>query len=136
MIKKENSIMFINLKKSLFSNAPIKAISLILGYTIWSMLSQSHTSSVWLDVPLCFYNEQNKTAKSSSESIRVHLAGSRLDLSNLDLTTLAAHINLNNYKRGRSQLTIDTKHLFLPDSVKLVHCKPSNILITVDKQTI
>jgi len=123
------------LKKILYSNAPLKAIALMLGYSFWYILSHGHTATVWLDVPLSFYATPSHLSLHAPDTIAVNLAGKRTDLYNLDKNQLAVHIDAHKLSPGHNNLSITAETLFLPETIKLVHYKPSNILIKVQEKT-
>ncbi len=118
------------LKKHLFNNASIKALSFIFGFLVWVLLSQSYQTTLWLKVPLCFYNQQGKTIQAP-EMISVQLQGTRADLLLLDLKQLAVHVDAHQLTQPIQSVAINSHNLFLPDSIKLVHYTPSNITITL-----
>jgi len=118
-------------KKHLWSNAPLKVISLILGYTFWYIFGNSHISTAWINVPLCFYNVANTQTVHAPEKISVKIAGKRSDLRALDAEQLAIHINAQNLQNGRNLITITDEALFLPNSIKLVHYTPSNPTVEI-----
>jgi hypothetical protein len=123
--------------KQRVANAPLKIISLMLAYSFWTLLNQMHPTLLTVTVPLCFYGEQKATTKiSAPETLKLTLSGKRTDLANLDLTTLAAHVDATTLVAGPNNLTLTREHLFVPPSCNLVHYKPSNIVISVHEETI
>ena len=123
--------------KRLSANAPLKIISFMLAYSFWALLNQMHPTLLNVTVPLCFYGEQKKgTSLTAPETLKITLSGKRSDLANLDLTTLAAHVNTATLVAGANNLVLTREHLFVPPSCNLVHYKPSNILISVHEETI
>lgn len=121
--------------KHLSANAPLKIISLILAFGFWSLLNQMHPTLLTVTVPLCFYGEQKTVSITAPETIKVTLSAKRADLANLDLTTLAAHVDAPTLKPGPNNLILTSEHLFVPPSCNLVHYKPSNILVLVQEET-
>ncbi len=113
-------------KKTAWRNAPLKVISLLLGYTFWYIFGSSHTANAWITVPLCFYNVSEKTIIKAPETISLKVAGKRVDLRSLDPQQLAIHVNASKLSPGRNLLTLTDDTLFLPASIKLVHYNPSN----------
>jgi hypothetical protein len=119
------------IKKHLWSNAPLKVISLILGYTFWYIFGNSHTSTAWVTVPLCFYNVATTQTVHAPETISLKIAGKRSDLRALDPEQLAIHINAEQLHSGRNLITLTDEALFLPNSIKLVHYTPSNPTVEI-----
>jgi len=109
----------------------------MLAYSFWSLFNQMHPTMLTVTVPLCFYGEQKKNTKiTAPETVKITLSGKRNDLANLDLTTLAAHVDTTALSSGPHNLTLTREHLFVPPSCNLVHYKPSNILISIQEETI
>ena len=124
------------LKKILCHNAPLKAVAFILGYSFWYILGHGHTINIWLKVPLSFYEIPEHFTLHAPDAVAINLAGKRSDLYNLDKNRLAVHINAHKLSPGYNNLSITAETLFLPDTIKLVDYKPSNILIEVKEKTI
>lgn len=126
--------MALQLKQILTSKAPIKVVSLILGYSLWTILSQSQHTTMWTEVPVCFYQKTDGHCVTAPESIKVALRAKKSHLQTIDFNTLAVHVNASKLKEGDNQLLLNGSHLLLPDAIKLVHYNPANFLITVGKQ--
>ena len=109
------------------SNIVLKTVSLILGYGLWSILTTGHISTRWVDVPLLFYGTTHKL--EAPEIVSVALQAKRTDLHAIDAKTLAAHINTTKFHAGPNHVILDNKTLFLPDSIKLVHYIPINLVV-------
>jgi len=124
------------LKKILCSNVPLKAIALILGYSFWHILGHGHTINIWLEMPLSFYEIPKNLTLHAPNTVAINLAGKRSDLYNLDKNKLAVHINAHKLFPGYNNLSITAETLFLPDTIKLIDYKPSNVLVEVKEKTI
>lgn len=118
-------------KKNVWRNVPLKVISLMLGYTFWYIFGNSHTSTVWITVPLCFYNVPTAQTIRAPETISIKVAGKRSDLRSLDPEQLAIHINAEKLQHGRNILALTDDALFLPNFIKLVHYTPSNPMVEI-----
>lgn len=121
----------ISIKNLFLSNAPLKVISFILGYSSWYLLGTAHTHTIWKTIPLSFYDVPQQHTVNAPESVTILLSGKRAHLRNLNEKHLAAHINGHDLKQGTHPITLTTQELFLPDSIKLVHYTPTTILIEV-----
>ncbi len=124
------------LKKSFFNKTPLKAISLIFGYSFWYILGSGHDTSIWLDIPLSFYGTPSYLTLHAPDTIAVNLVGKKTDLYNLDTDNLAAHINATEFVPGHQQISLTTKTLLLPETIKLVHYKPANLVVEVKEKII
>ena len=123
--------MNINIKNALLSNKTLKVVSLIIGTSLWLVFSQSHTTTITLDVPISFYAPPNDHKIDSPEQVKVTLSGRRSDLYALDLRNLALHIDGQSLQQGPNNLEVSPTTLFLPEQIKLVHWFPSNVVVTV-----
>ena len=120
-------------KITLWSSAPLKIISLILGYTFWYIFGQSHTITAWISVPLSFYNVPQHTSLTAPEYISLKITGKRSDITALDLSALAIHIDAQKLHEGANLIALSSQSLFLPHTIKLVHYSPSNPMVEIHK---
>jgi YbbR domain-containing protein len=118
----------------ILSNLPLKILSLICGYGVWSMMSQSHIITVTHQVPVCVYNAQANKEVRVPETIEVTLQATRSTLYSLDAQELGIHIDASRLHNGDNQLLVDRTTLFLPDKVNVVHYSPSNATILVTEK--
>jgi hypothetical protein len=125
--------MKLPLKKILFSNIILKAQSLIIGYTLWSILSASVPTTIWTEVPLSFYNESDQQTINAPETVKVNLRGNRSDLQTIDSKTLALHINAQALSIGPNSITISSRSLFLPETINVINYIPSNLVVTINE---
>jgi hypothetical protein len=123
--------MALSLIKIVKKDLPLKAISLILGYVCWSIISYHHSINLKTTVPLSFYNIPDHLAIKSSDTITITLTGPRSQLQAIDLTHLAVHINAEYIRPGSLPISITTDTLFLPKNIKLVDYKPAPLTIEV-----
>lgn len=125
----------INLKTLLLTNAPVLIISIFLGYSFWYIASYDQTVVLQFNVPLCFAGSTNNYSLEAPEKIDVTLKGRRADIYALEKESLAAHINTSKLLPGKHGIVITDQHLFLPKSVALVQCKPTNLTVTIAANT-
>jgi hypothetical protein len=116
------------------NSIPLKLISIILGYTFWYIFGHSHTITTWITVPLTFYNVPQYNTVKAPEYVSLKISGKRADISALDITELAIHINAQKLQEGPNLLPITSESLFLPPSIKLVHYSPSNPMVELHKK--
>jgi len=117
------------LRKLLLDSLPLKVISLTLGYAFWCMLSQSHTASLQLTVPLTFYNVPQTLTVRAPETVHITLIGKRIDLWHIDLKTLALHIDMAGKQAGEHPLQLTVAQAFLPETIKLIDYTPCNLSV-------
>ena len=115
-------------------NIPLKVISLLLGFTFWYIFGNSHTTTAWITIPLCFYNIPKQTTIKAPESLSVKVTGKRSHLRTLDTNELAIHVNTEKLHTGKNLLSIAPETIFLPESIKLVDYCPSNPTVELIKK--
>jgi hypothetical protein len=59
------------------------------------------------------------------------MQATRADLENLKNDDLALHINAQKLEAGKHALPITAQQLLLPDTFKVVHYTPSNVVVDV-----
>jgi len=121
------------LKNLLLSNASLKIISLFFGYSFWYIASIHQPILFTTCVPLCFITTHNSYSLKAPEYVTVTLEGKRLDLYMLDASSLCAHTDISHLSPGTHAIILNEKNLFLPHSIKLLHYKPSNLTVTLEK---
>jgi len=122
------------IKNALLNNLTIKIVAFIFGYSFWFICSQSHSIQATFNIPICFYNQQEAQTIQAPELIRVTVQGRRSQLYAMNTPDLALHVDTQQLLVGPNQITPSDKNLFLPDTVKLIHYKPSNLIITLHNQ--
>lgn len=127
--------MKFNLKNTIQNNATLKVLSFIIGYGLWNILSASHTHTLALDVPVCFYHEADTHVIDAPASITLELQGKKNVLRSINKKNLALHIDASRLHHGPNQLIIDRSTLFLPETINVVHYSPANTIITVKEKT-
>jgi hypothetical protein len=123
--------MQITLKELVLTNWPIKILSVILGYTFWIALGSHVYTEQWVTIPISFYNISQGVSITAPDTVLVALYGTRINLNTLDTENLAAHIDAQKLQPGTQLLSLHSEQLLLPQSIRMVHYKPSNLLITV-----
>jgi hypothetical protein len=119
------------IKQSLMSNLTLKICSFIVGCLFWFLLSGSHIISITIDVPVYFYGNLKNKHVYAPDHVSIDLQCKRSKSYFLDLHKLAAHINVDMLSTGTNKLLIGREHIFLPQDVTLLHCKPAFIPIAL-----
>lgn len=125
--------MYINIKNALLSNIFLKSSSIIIGYLFWLLISDAYITNIWVEVPLCFYNNDQNIAIEAPEKIYVQLKGKRSRLYNLDKKSLAIHINAQDLKPALNSCKLTADHLFLPSGIILSDYCPGNLIIKLGR---
>ena len=126
--------MKFNLKNSLTNNATLKVVSFVIGYSLWNILSASHTHTISIDAPVCFYHESQTHIIEAPECITLELQGKKNVLKNINKKTLAVHIDSSRLHHGANPLILNQTTLFLPETINVVNYRPANIVITVKEK--
>ncbi len=116
------------LRSTLTSSLVLKATSLILGFLLWSTVSDLFTHSVWLQVPICFYNTGSETIKAP-EAMSVELTGKRSYIRRIQKETVAVHIDAHTLKPGRNHLTITRDNLLMPPEITVTTVIPHKLIV-------
>jgi len=106
-----------------------------MGFTFWFIWSEKQTTSCRVDVPLCVYNVPETANFDAPETVKIELSGKLKDLYDLDLNNLAIHIDGASLREGSNQCIVKNEQLFVPEAIKMIHCTPSNILISYNEPT-
>ena len=112
----------------------LKVLAIIFGINLWYIFSQSRYDTMSIDVPVYFYDTDKILSIEAPETIQVTLAGQRSDLVSLDIEHLGTHLDASKLNEKSSKLCIETQHLFLPATIKLVHYSPAPVPVHVTLQ--
>ena len=123
--------MHISIKQAVLGNSFLKISSLLIAYIFWSIVGESYPSSLWISLPVCFYNNEKNIEINAPELVNVQLKGRRSALYSLDFSTLAIHIDIHELKQGPNSYMLTSNNLLLPLSVALGTYTPSNFVITL-----
>jgi hypothetical protein len=118
--------MHISLQKLLVNKHSIRISSLLIGFLLWSTISDLHKDSITVRIPLCLYGEQAKTWEIP-EQVTVTLYAKKSVLRAIDLTTLAAHINADTLTNKQTRIALTNKDLLLPNNVVVTNYSPLNL---------
>lgn len=113
-----------------------KTCSLLIGYFLWNIIGTLSSASISVSIPLSWYNLSDSYTIESPEQLTVTLSGKRSYIRALNLKTLAAHINGKNILNNNAPnyITLTQQHLFLPESIKLVHYTPYPLIVSAHEK--
>lgn len=117
--------------RALASNSLLhKSSALVIGFLLWSQLTQLHKHTLTLTVPVFFYgNEVDLEHISAPESVTVTLRGHKKDLIALDKKALSVHIDSERLRAQNNKICLTHKDLFLPDCVSVLHYTPLPFIV-------
>ena len=101
-------------------------MAFILGFFLWLFISSLHKTTLWVEVPVSFYNQHDTTIINAPETIQIQLSGYRNNIRTIDLNQLAVHIDAQELYEGKNPLKIKAHNLFLPDLISVVNYSPLN----------
>lgn len=122
----------VNIKHAIFSNIFLKSSALVIGYILWSILSEVYNTSVWLEVPLCFYNNITEAKITAPDSIKIQIKGKKNLLNYIDKDNLIAHIDTQGLKPGLNKVAITNENLFLSENILIANYVPNNLIVKLE----
>ena len=121
--------MLLTLRNMLATNRLVQKVSaLTIAFFCWSHLTIVQQQTITINVPLCFYNVEN-TLLEATETISLILRGKKGDLTRLDYTALAVHVDASQLQTGKNGIIITNKDLFLPDMISVVNYNPMPLIV-------
>lgn len=127
-MKKE---MKMKIASILLSKHMLKVHALMLGFLIWSTISQNYIVTKTQTVALSFYNQPKNTRLYAPETVTITSFGPKNHLDQVFHSGYAVHIDLQDYQLGTHDLNINADHLFLPPTIKLLQLSPRLIQIKI-----
>jgi len=119
----------LSIRKALWSNLIIKCCSFILGFALWSFLSQQQQYRITHRTPVYFLQTDGTATKQNF--VDVTLEGSRKDLSSFDFDSLAIFIDETQQKTKKITKVISKQDLLLPPYLNMIHCDPRIIELNI-----
>ena len=121
--------MIILLYRHIVRQLPVKIMSLLIGASIWHFLSTTTLRDIRVTIPLVFYNVPVNQTIAAPETVTVNLRATRESLQYVQFESMAAHVNFSDLVPGKQRITLSHETLFLPNTIKLVHYYPSNLIV-------
>lgn len=122
------------LKRALLNNVQIKLFSIFFGYVCWSIVNQSHTDDMWIDVPVCFDQAIENLHIQSPETVKINLSGRRSDLRAIDINSSAVHIDTRDLKDGKNIIALSERKVLLPETIQVIGWIPTHLKIEMTKK--
>lgn len=114
------------------SNHTLKALSIIFGYTLWLIFAQANRINISYDIPIAFYGLSESLSVDSQDTVFAHITGKRSDLSKINISQPAVHIDLSYIKDpGNYEINLSENQFFLRNEIKLLNYFPSKLIIRV-----
>jgi len=118
----------------LLNNIGFKVLAPIMGYGFWYMLSYNQVISVWLTIPISFYNIPQHVTLDTVETVSINIAARRSHLYSLDTRYFFIHIDAQHFHPGTNYFTMTTNQVLLPRTITLLQYKPANICIHMKQE--
>jgi len=109
----------------------LKLLSITFGYIVWSIMSQSHITTLQQTIPIYFYNIPKQTHIIAPEQVTIQVRGKKKILHSLVKESLAAHVDAKKLKQGDNLISLSKSMLFLPDQIDILRITPGPILISL-----
>lgn len=109
----------------------LKLISCIAALGLWYCFSFDKIITHSFYVLLCFDEESH--IKQAPENILVTVQARRSDFYNFDYKQCAIYIDKQYLNNNRNYIYLDAQKILLPMEISLVSCKPSSIMIEVER---
>ncbi len=122
--------MSLSIKTPYLNSLALKCLALIFGYGLWHCVSTHQKIEITQKVPVCFYNTLPHQLITAPENIHIKIYGARKDLFKITFDS-ALHYDAQTLHEGAQTVPITKEQIFLPESVRLVHYKPTEITIVV-----
>ncbi|MBT4577609.1 hypothetical protein HOB95_00960 [bacterium] len=104
-------------------------MALILGYSAWIMVADSHITRVSLDVPIYLYNSQSDQISTPNHTL-VTLSGARERLAHLDWNEVAFHADAHTADPAEATIELWPTDILLPSGINVVDYKPAQVRLT------
>ncbi len=114
--------MEISIKSFLLSNSFMLLCSIIIGYSLWLMLSQTQILEQTIAMPVVVYNQQTAIHQSK---INTRIEGSRTQLRTLGYRP--PQITFYREEHPENLINITPSDILLPETVSLVDYSPKSI---------
>lgn len=118
--------MDISLKKIVFSNACMMICSVIIGYSLWFMLSQNQIIQDTIAVPTTIFNANNTVLHHTTTSVTVE--GARFILKSIQYHP--PRISIYTDEHRESPFVITTSDILLPETLSIVDYWPKTITLS------
>ena len=120
------------IKKIFKTRLLLKVLAIIYAYLLWVIISQSLTSSIKINIPIVLYNEPKNINIKSTDSIDLYIKGKRHDIRNFLSQSPTVTIDAEKFSNeGNHKYPILQEHIFLPEEIKLLNYKPSQLDVYV-----
>jgi hypothetical protein len=116
------------------SNFILKIGALLVGYSLWFLLSQTQVIEQTVQVPVVWYDvpEGMIVASTKEVTITVCLKRNQSHLVHTALQTI--HLSAEQLRIGKNTIALTKDHFFVPPDIKLLHCTPSLLSVDVSVQ--
>ncbi len=112
----------------LFSNLPLKLLSLMVAFLLWLNITSMQKSKIEFYTPVEIRNVPEKIVitKIKPDKVLVVVEGYKGTLSNLDISEIRAYVDGKNLKPGNNVLKV---HVQTISGLKLVDVRPQTVIV-------
>ncbi|MBI4456958.1 MAG: YbbR-like domain-containing protein [Acidobacteria bacterium] len=123
-----------NIRKPLFDNLGLKAVSLLLAFLLWFNVSSEQVIERTVSVPVEFLNTPSSLEifNDYTKSLDVHVSTRRGSLSSSG-SNISAVVNLRNTGEGEHIIPITEANVRRPEGVTVLNITPSRITLVLER---
>ena len=116
--------MNISFKQIITSNVFIFACSIIIGFSLWTMLSHHQIIQQTIKLPVVVYEKQTIVHQST---LTAHIEGTRIQLRTLN--NQPSQVTFYREEHPEEQIVITPGDVLLPETITLIDYEPKSIAI-------
>lgn len=123
------------MKKRLFDNLGLKALSLAFAILLWFFISSKGKTGSVIDVKLEYINlpQSYEVLTGEPDTVRLDLFGNKQMIRGLQPEEVHVFVDLSDAGLGQVLYTIKREMIKLPGSIKVSKITPEAVKITIDK---
>lgn len=116
--------MKLSLYRTLNHKNLLLLISIMSGYSFWSIIHNSQIGSLQINAPVFFYNISDNIKIESPTNIILKIYGPRKSIKNLNTSSLSIFLDAQKLKIGENIIELNKQHLLLPIDIEIALIKP------------
>ncbi len=118
-------------RRKTISSLIARAVAICCGYTLWYLFSQSALIEQTLTLPITWYDLPEDKQIISPDQVEIRIAATRQQTARIRSWLSCAYVSGQDLHDGQQELLITQDNFFVPHDLKLIHCSPSILSVTV-----
>ena len=120
------------IKKIFKTKFLLKVLAIIYAYLWWVIISQSLGSTIKINLPILLYDAPENLNIKAPDSVDLYIKGKRYDIRNFLSQSPTINVDAKRFSDpGHHKYPILQEHIFLPEEIKLLDYKPSQLDVYV-----